>query len=89
MTSSTSDDPDAGLRRIPLSFSNTSSEDSALRLVYTVNPKWREEEGEAEIMRFTDGITNTVRRPSDLILRPVIDSLLVAESDQEDAWCIY
>jgi ethanolamine kinase len=48
------------LRYIPLSYNNSESEDSALRLVYAIEPKWREEEGVVEITKFTDGITNNV-----------------------------
>jgi ethanolamine kinase len=48
------------LRRISLSYNNAESESSALRLVYAIEPKWREEEGEIEVTRFTDGITNNV-----------------------------
>jgi ethanolamine kinase len=48
------------LKRISLSYNNAESESSALRLVYAVEPKWREEEGEVKITKFTDGITNNV-----------------------------
>jgi len=48
------------LRWIPLSYNNSESEESALRLVYAIEPKWREEEGQIEVTRFTDGITNNV-----------------------------
>jgi len=48
------------LRYIPLSYNHSESEDSALRLVYAIEPKWREEEGVVEITKFTDGITNNV-----------------------------
>jgi ethanolamine kinase len=48
------------LRHIPLSYNNSESEDSALRLVYAIEPKWREEKGVVEITKFTDGITNNV-----------------------------
>ena len=48
------------LRYIPLSYNNSEPEDSALRLVYAIEPKWREEEGVVEITKFTDGITNNV-----------------------------
>jgi ethanolamine kinase len=50
----------APLRRISLSYNNSESEDSALRLAYAIEPKWREEEGEIEVTKFTDGITNNV-----------------------------
>ena len=48
------------LSRISLSYTNSESEDSALRLVHAIEPKWREEEGDIEVTKFTDGITNTV-----------------------------
>ena len=48
------------LRRISLAYNNAESESSALRLVYAIEPKWREEEGEIEVTKFTDGITNNV-----------------------------
>ena len=50
----------APLRRISLSYNTSESEDSALRLVYAIEPKWREEEGDIEVTKFTDGITNNV-----------------------------
>jgi hypothetical protein len=55
------------LRRISLSYNNSDSEDSALRLVYAIEPKWREEEGDIEITKFTDGITNNVRLEESLV----------------------
>jgi hypothetical protein len=48
------------LRRISLSYNNTESESSALRLVYAIEHKRREEEGAIELTKFTDGITNNV-----------------------------
>lgn len=66
VTNSTHDHPPA-LMHIPLSYTNVDSEQSALRLVYAIEPKWREDKGSIEISKFTDGITNTVsvdRRPS-------------------------
>ena len=52
----------APLRYLPLSYNNSNPDESAIRLVYEIEPKWREE-GPTEITRFTDGITNTVRYP--------------------------
>ena len=49
------------IRYIPLSYSNSESQTSGLRLVLTLFPEWEHEEGEVEFIRFTDGITNTVR----------------------------
>jgi hypothetical protein len=48
------------LRRIALSYNNAEPESSALRLVYAIEPKWREEEGRIDVTKFTDGITNNV-----------------------------
>lgn len=48
------------LRRITLSYINAEPESSALRLVYAIEPKWREEQGEIQVTKFTDGITNNV-----------------------------
>ena len=48
---------------IPLQYSNPSPEEStrtATELVYALRPEWKNLEGELEIVRFTDGITNTV-----------------------------
>ena len=52
----------ATLKHIPLSYKHDHSDESALRLVYTIRPKWREDDGPVEIVKFTDGITNTVRK---------------------------
>jgi hypothetical protein len=48
------------LRYIPLSYNNESSEESALTLVFTLRPIWEHLEGPVELIRFKDGITNTV-----------------------------
>ena len=48
------------IRHIPLSYDNTNSEASALRLVLTLFPDWEHAAGHIEFERFTDGITNTV-----------------------------
>lgn len=57
------------LRHIPLSYNNADSQSSALRLILTLLPEWEHGEGPIEFIRFTDGITNTVRLPSWLPLR--------------------
>jgi len=49
------------LRHIPLSYNNADSQSSALRLILTILPEWEHGEGPIEFIRFTDGITNTVR----------------------------
>lgn len=48
------------LHRIPLSYDNKNAEQSALELVFALDPSWRTDEGEIEITKFTDGITNNV-----------------------------
>lgn len=48
------------LRHFPLTYSNESSEKSALTLIYSLRPEWEHSEGPIEIVRFKDGITNTV-----------------------------
>lgn len=49
------------LKYIPLSYNHADSQTSALRLVLTLNPQWESGDGKIEFIRFTDGITNTVR----------------------------
>ena len=51
----------ASPRYIPLSYNHADSQASALRLVLTLNPEWAQSDGKIEFVRFTDGITNTVR----------------------------
>lgn len=49
------------VRLIPLSYVNAESQSSALRLILTLCPDWENTQGNVEFVRFTDGITNTVR----------------------------
>lgn len=49
------------LQQIDLSFDNNSFDDSARALAYRIQPKWRDAPGKIDIVKFTDGITNTVR----------------------------
>lgn len=49
------------LRHVPLSYNSAESERSASRLIFALFPEWEHAEGELEFVRFTDGITNTVR----------------------------
>jgi len=51
---------DPRIRFIPLSYSSSDSDDSALRLVLSVRPGWSEPGSNVEFARFTDGITNTL-----------------------------
>lgn len=49
------------LRYVPLLYDSAESEKSAARLIFTLVPEWEHAEGKLEFVRFTDGITNTVR----------------------------
>lgn len=57
--------PDAGcsfnLRHVPLLYNSAESDRSAARLIFSLFPEWEHAEGKLEFVRFTDGITNTVR----------------------------
>lgn len=52
--------PYDSLRHIPQYYDNTDSHNSALNLILTLRPDWRESKDTIEFVRFTDGITNTV-----------------------------
>jgi ethanolamine kinase len=45
---------------IPLTYNQTDSQTSALRLILTLRPDWQHTDGKIEFIRFTDGITNTL-----------------------------
>lgn len=47
---------------LPMTFDNSDADNSAMKLAYAFNPSWKEEPGEVEIVRFTDGITNTLSK---------------------------
>jgi ethanolamine kinase len=47
---------------LPITFDNNDADNSALKLAYEYNPIWKDSEGEVEIVRFTDGITNTLSK---------------------------
>ena len=47
---------------LPITFDNNNADKSALELAYEFNPTWKDSEGEVEIVRFTDGITNTLAK---------------------------
>lgn len=49
------------LRYIPLTYTPADSQASALRLILTLFPHWEGPGNKIEFVRFTDGITNTVR----------------------------
>ncbi|KAF2762015.1 kinase-like protein [Pseudovirgaria hyperparasitica] len=48
------------IQRIPLSYSNNDSRGSALRLLLTLRPDWKDSQETIDFIRFTDGITNTL-----------------------------
>jgi len=50
-----------GIRHIPLSYNHKDSDASALHLIYALIPEWETSEGDVNFIRFTAGITNTVR----------------------------
>ncbi|BCR86256.1 putative ethanolamine kinase [Aspergillus chevalieri] len=50
----------SSLRYIPQSYNHADSQASALRLVLTLNPDWEGPGNNIELVRFTDGITNTL-----------------------------
>lgn len=52
--------PYDSLRHIPQYYDNSDSHNSALNLILTLRPEWRETQAAIEFVRFTDGITNTV-----------------------------
>ena len=54
-------DPYESIRYIPARYEYEDSENSALNLILTLRPEWRESKDTIEFIRFTDGITNTVR----------------------------
>ncbi|KAF2131604.1 kinase-like protein [Dothidotthia symphoricarpi CBS 119687] len=57
---SKSPSPYDSLRHIPLSYDNTDSRNSALNLILTLRPDWKETQDTIDFVRFTDGITNTL-----------------------------
>ncbi|KAI9741581.1 MAG: hypothetical protein M1818_004387 [Claussenomyces sp. TS43310] len=50
----------ANIRFIPLSYNQSDSQTSALRLILALFPHWEQTDGKIEFIRFTDGITNTL-----------------------------
>ena len=54
-------DPYESIRYIPAHYDYEDSHNSALNLILTLRPEWRETKQTLEFVRFTDGITNTVR----------------------------
>jgi ethanolamine kinase len=48
------------IRFIPLTYNPAESQTSALRLILALIPQWQHNDGKIELIRFTDGITNTL-----------------------------
>jgi len=46
----------------PITFDNADADNSALKLAEAFNPTWKGSEGDIDIIRFTDGITNTLTK---------------------------
>lgn len=78
------------LLHIDATFNNKNSEESAIELVYRIQPKWRAAPGKLEVVKFTDGITNTVRPlpvPIPCQARAhTVFALPVAQSRQTSTW---
>jgi ethanolamine kinase len=49
-----------GVRFVPLSYNSQDSPQSAMRLVLAVRPDWADDPSSIELIRCTDGITNTL-----------------------------
>lgn len=64
-------------KQLALSYNAADSENSALDLVYQVHPHWKNDLGPVKIMRFTDGIMNTVFPFHSLFF---LDTLLTSNS---------
>jgi hypothetical protein len=75
------------LRYIPLTYTPADSQASALRLILTLFPHWEGPGNKIEFVRFTDGITNTVR-PYRLPSRHTTTDLDLAapENHQPQGW---
>jgi hypothetical protein len=54
-------DPYESIRYIAARYNYEDSDNSALHLILTLRPEWRGSKDAIEFVRFTDGITNTVR----------------------------
>jgi hypothetical protein len=77
----------AALRYIPLTYTPADSQASALRLILTLFPHWEGPDNKIEFVRFTDGITNTVRPSPDPPLATTTDLDRAApENYQPQGW---
>jgi ethanolamine kinase len=68
MTLPSSNGDHGRIRFIPLAYSSQDSRASALKLIYALMPHWAVDDAHVDLIRFTDGITNTLlkavnRRP--------------------------
>ncbi|KAF2735244.1 kinase-like protein [Polyplosphaeria fusca] len=52
--------PFESVRYLPLLYDPKDSQNSALNLILTLRPEWRESKSTVEFVHFTDGITNTL-----------------------------
>jgi hypothetical protein len=59
-TMSKAQSPYDSLRHIAQHYDTSDSHNSALSLILTLRPEWRDSKDTIEFERFTDGITNTV-----------------------------
>lgn len=55
-------DSPMAIRYLPITFDNHDADKSALDLAYQLYSSWKDSEGSVEIVRFTDGITNTLSK---------------------------
>ena len=51
----------ADVKALTMTYSSANSDESALKLVYSIRPEWEARPGPVHIVRFTEGIMNTVR----------------------------
>ncbi|OAA61138.1 Protein kinase-like domain protein [Niveomyces insectorum RCEF 264] len=67
---------DRRIRFLPLKYSSRDSEQSVLRLIFALRPEWESSGSAIEIVRFTDGITNTLLK--------VVNKAIGLSSDEVD-----
>lgn len=60
-------DPKTTIPFIDLSY-DTQDQESVLKLIYQIRPSWKKDRAELEIVKFTDGITNTVSLTTEHVL---------------------
>lgn len=72
---------------IRLSFQHEDSEASALKLVFQLRPEWQSHDP-IDIVKFTDGITNTVRLKQTLIQSPLTYKPEVVQDLEKVPWLV-